>query len=91
MSKGHTKRIHFFDSLQKITVQNVDIVHIDTAFCNLDPILYLLGRPFLSPISSRVVLDTLLISKQIVLYGYEFLVEELAIKFNTKIKTSLFQ
>ena len=95
---GHTKQInHLLDNLQAAVVHNFDINYIDTTICKTASNFLLCGERCLSAIFQAV--SALLCFFQINVvhfcnktrYGYEFLLKELALRFNTKVHISLCQ
>ena len=95
---GHMNRInHLFDNLQEAAVHNFDNIYIDTPFCKKKiPISYLVGRAFFQP-SFKPCPWLCSFQNKVVhycnktRYGYEFLMKEIALRFNTKVHVSLCQ
>ena len=93
---GHTKRInHLFDNLQEIAVHNFDNIYIDTTICKTDSNFIPCRQSCLSAIFQDVSAWICSFQYNVVhfcnktRYGYEFLMKELALRFNTKVHVSL--
>ena len=89
---GHTKRtIHLFDNLQGAVVHNFDYIYINTMFCKTDSNFRPCRESCLSAIFIFQAVSAWLCSFQNDVvhfrnktrYGYEFLMKELALRFNT--------
>ena len=95
---GHTKWInHLFENLQEGAVQNFDNNYIDTTFCKTDSNFIPSGESCLSAIFQAVSACLCSFQNNVVhfynttCYGYEFMMKELALRFNTKVHVSLCQ
>ena len=95
---GHTKRInHLFDYLQEAAVHNFDNIYIDTTFCKTDSNFITSGESCLSATFQAVSAWLCSFQNNVVhfcnktRYGDEFLIKELALRFNTKVYVSLCQ
>ena len=95
---GHTKRINsFFDDLQEVVVYSFDNIYIDTTFFNTVSNFIPCRESCLSAIFQAVSAWLCSFQNNVVhvcnktRYGYEFLMKELALRFNTKVHLSLCQ
>ena len=95
---GHTTQInHLFDNLQEGAVHNFDIVYIDTTFCKTNSNFIPCRESCISAIFQAVSAWLCSFQNNVVhfcnktRYGYEFLMKELALRFNTKVHVSLCQ
>ena len=96
---GQVKRIKYlYDDLRQSAVRNFDNIYVDTTFCKLDTCFLPSRESCLSSIF-QAVSDWIFCSSQNnfvhfrnkTRFGYEFLMKELATKFNTKIHVSVSQ
>ena len=88
---GHTKRInHLFANLQEAAVHTFDNNYIDTTFCKTDSNFLPCRESCLSAIFQAVSAWLCSFQNNVVhfcnktRYDYEFLMKELALRFNTK-------
>ena len=95
---GHTKRMnHLFDNLQEADVHNFGNIYIDTTFCKTYSNFILCRESCLSAIFQAMSAWLCSFQNNLVhfynktRYCYEFLMKELAIRFNTKVHVSLCQ
>ena len=93
---GHTKRInHLFDNLQEVAVHNFDNFYIDTTICKTDSNIIPCRESCLSAIFQAVAAWICSIQNNVVhfcnktRYGYEFLMKDIAVRFNTKVHVYL--
>ena len=94
----NAKRInHLFDNLQEAAVLNFDNIYIDTTFCKTYTNFIPCRESCLSAIFQAVSAWLCSFQNNVVhfcnktRYGYEFLLKELALRFNTSVHVSLCQ